>query len=115
MRHVLSDKLFKFSVYELFKLLQYAILCCKSGNYNFLNYNNSSFDLPDLCIHKHTHTEAHTHTRTQMQNQVFNENMRSNKDSGQTERKKLKYLHYLNKVIGKCEMKKVILSEVSCF
>ena len=45
----------------------------------------------------HTHTRTHTHIYTHMQNQVFNENIRPNKDSGQTERNKLKYLHYLNK------------------
>ena len=31
------------------------------------------------------------------------------------ERKKLKYLHYLNKMIEKSKMKKFIFSEVSCF
>ena len=74
----------KLSVYELLKFLQYAILCCTCGNYSFLSYNNSSFDFPHLCIHKDTHT--HTHTR--MQNQVFNEIIRSSKDSGQIERNK---------------------------
>ena len=61
----ISDKLFKFLVYELLKLRQYAILFCTCGNYNFLNYNDASFDLPHLYIHQHarahTHTHAHTH------------------------------------------------------
>ena len=61
----ISDKLFKFLVYELLKLRQYAILFCTSGNYNFLNYNDASFDLSHLYIHQHarahTHTHAHTH------------------------------------------------------
>ena len=43
-----------------------------------------------------------------MQNQVFNENMRSNKDSGQLGRTKLKHLHYLNKMIEKCNLKNFI-------
>ena len=60
----ISDKIFKFSVYELLKLRQYAILCCICDNYNFLNHNNSSFDLSHLCMHKHTRTHTHTHTHT---------------------------------------------------
>ena len=50
-----------------------------------------------IChIHKHKHarTHAHTHIHTHKQNEVFNKNIRSNKDSGQIERNKLKYLHY---------------------
>ena len=31
------------------------------------------------------------------------------------ERNKLKYLHYLNKMIEKCKVMKFIFSEVSCF
>ena len=73
------------------------------------------FDLPHLCIHTHTHTHTHTYIDThkytsswdntgsqnliQAKFQFFNENIRSNKDSGQTEKNKLKYLHYLNKMI----------------
>ena len=45
----------------------------------------------------------------------FNENIRSNKNSEQTERNKLKYLHYLNKMIEKYKMRKFIFSEVLCF
>ena len=52
-----------------------------------------------LYIHKHT--RAHTHTHTHAKFKFFNENIRSNKDSGQIERNKLKYLHYLNKLIKK--------------
>ena len=52
-----------------------------------------------LYIHKHT--RAHTHTQTHAKFKFFNENIRSNKDSGQIERNKLKYLHYLNKLIKK--------------
>ena len=47
--------------------------------------------------------------------EFFNENIRSKKDSGQIEGNKLKYLHYLNKMIEKCRVKKFIFSEVSCF
>ena len=39
------------------------------------------------------HTYTHTHTRARSC-----ENNRSNKDSGQIERNKLKYLHYLHKM-----------------
>ena len=56
----------------------------------------------------HTHMLARTHAKFK----IFNENIRPNKDSGQIERNKLKYLHYLNKVIEKCKMKKFIFSEV---
>ena len=56
----------------------------------------------------HTYTHTHTHARSC-------ENIRSNKDSGQIERNKLKYLHYLHKMIEKCKMRKFILGEVSCF
>ena len=77
----ITDKL---SVYQLLKFLEYAILCCTCGNYNFLSYDNSSFDFPHLCIHKHTHIHTYIH----MQNQVFNEIIRSSKDSGQIERNK---------------------------
>ena len=52
-----------------------------------------------LYIHKHT--RAHTHTHTHAKFKFFNENIRSNKDSEQIERNKLKYLHYLNKLIKK--------------
>ena len=45
----------------------------------------------------------------------FNENIRSNKDSGQIERNKLKYLHHLNKKIENMQGEKVHFSEVSCF
>ena len=98
-----------FSQVTNFQFMQYAILCCICGNYNFLNYNSSSFDLSHLyniCTHTHTH---------KCKIMCFNENIRSNKDYGQIERKKLKYLHYLNKMIQKCKTKKFIFSEVSCF
>ena len=79
-----------------------------------------------LYINKHTHTHTYIHayiytdihTYTQYAHAKFkflNENIRSNKDSGQIQRNKLKYLHYLNKMIEKCKMKKFIFSEVSCF
>ena len=65
-------------------------------------------------MHKHMH--ACTHARTHMQNSsFFIENIRSNKDSGQFERNKLKYLYYLNKMIEKCKTKKFIFTEVSWF
>ena len=57
----------------------------------------------------------HTHTHTHAKFKFFNENIRSNKDSGQNERNKPKYLHYLNKMIEKCKIKKFIFSEVSYF
>ena len=62
----------------------------------------------------HTHTHARTHARTG-KIKLFNENVRSNEDSGQIERDKLKYLHYLNKMIEKCKIKKFVFSEVLCF
>ena len=68
----------------------------------------------DTDTDTHIHTQARTHARTS-KIKFFNENIRSNKDSGQIERNKLKYLHYLNKMIEKCKMKKFIFSEVSCF
>ena len=114
----ISGKLFKFSVYELLKLRQYAISCCTCGNYNFLHHNNSSFDFSHLNIHKHMRGHTHTHARTHARTgkiKLFNENVRSNEDSGQIERDKLKYLHYLNKMIEKCKVRKSIFSEVSCF
>ena len=46
---------------------------------------------------------------------MFNENNVSKKDTGQIEINKLKYLHYLSKMIEKCKVKKFISSEVSCF
>ena len=46
---------------------------------------------------------------------MFSENMGSNKDSGQTDKNKLKYLHYLIKMIEKCKMRKFIFSEVLFF
>ena len=65
----ISGKLFKFSVYELLKLRQYAISCCTCGNYNFLHHNNSSFDFSHLNIHKHMRGHTHTHARTHAQAQ----------------------------------------------
>ena len=86
-----------------------------------INYNNSSFDLSHTYINKRTHARTHTYTHTHTHThthtckiKIFNENVRSNKDSGQTERNKLKYLHYLNKMIEKCKVKNFIFSEVSC-
>ena len=77
-----------------------------------------------LYTHTHTNTNTHTHTQTDsnfvifwknckikyMSNTgtrniipkkflFFNENIRSKRDSGQIERNRLKYLHYLNKMI----------------
>ena len=46
------------------KLRQYAILCCTCGDYKFLNYNGSSFDLSHLYIHKHAHTRTHAHPKS---------------------------------------------------
>ena len=91
--------------------------------------------------HRQTHTHTHTHTHSQkfkfweffgkLQNQIceqlrqywsakfnakfkfFNEN-RSKRDSGQTENQ-LKYLHYLNKMIEKCKVRKFIFSKALCF
>ena len=73
------------------------ILFCTCGNYNFLNYNDASFDLSHLYIHKHvrahihTHTHTHTHIHAHAKSSFFNENIRPNKDSGQTEKNKLKF------------------------
>ena len=98
----------------------------------------------DIHTHTHTHIHTHTHTLTltltqiktshflersrkqihehtdrrnliQVKFKIFNKNIRSNKDSGQIERKKLTYLHYLNKMIGKYKLRKFIFSEVSSF
>ena len=112
------DKLCEFSVYELSKLRQYVILCCASGNYNivFICHFYSFMDThTHTHTHRDTHTDIHTHIHTHMQNSsFFNENIRSNKKM-KIERNKLKYLHYLNKMIEKCKMKKFIFSEVSSF
>ena len=54
-----------FSQVTNFQFMQYAILCCTCGNYNFLNYNSPSFDLSHLyniCTHTHTHT--HTNAKS---------------------------------------------------
>ena len=92
-------------------------------------------------IHTHTHTHTHSHrfkfynfserSRNQIHEQLiqqwyakfnaikiqvfFNENIRSNKDSGQIERNELAYLHYQNKMTEKYKIKKFIFGEVSCF
>ena len=100
-----SDKIFKFSVFELLKFHLSAILPCTCGSYNIVL----------ICHFLCTHTHTHTHTCTQAKFKFFNESIRSNKDSGQIERNKIKYLHYLNKMIKKCKMRKFILSEASCF
>ena len=47
----------------------------------------------------HIATHANILVKT---SKFFNENIRSNEDSGQIERNKLKYLNYLNKMIEKC-------------
>ena len=87
--------------------------------------------------HTHTETQTHTHARKyshrlkffnflerlwkQMSNwdntgpqnliqakfKIFDENIRSNKDSGQIQRNKLTYLHYLNKNDWKTQDEKV--------
>ena len=92
-------------------------------------------------IHTHTHTHTHSHrfkyynfserSRNQIHEQLiqqwyakfnaskiqvfFNENIRSNKDSGQIERNELAYLHYQNKMTEKYKIRKFIFGEVSCF
>ena len=45
----------------------------------------------------------------------FNENVRCKRDSWQIEKNQLKNLHYLNKMIIKCKIRKLIFSEISCF
>ena len=100
----ITDKL---SVYQLLKFLEYAILCCTCGNYNFLSYDNSSFDFPHLCIHKHTHIHTYTHTckiRFLMKSSDLVKILGKSREIN-------KYLHYLSK----CKMKKFIYSEVSFF
>ena len=67
-------------------------MCC--GNYNIVLICHI-YTYINIPVHTHTHT--HTHAKFKF----FNENIRSNKDSGQIERNKLKYLHYLNKLIKK--------------
>ena len=56
-----------------------------------------------MHTHAHAHAHAHTHTHTHAHEKFkfFNENIRSNKDSEQTERNELKNLHYLSKMIKK--------------
>ena len=98
-----------------------------------------------IHIHTHTHTYTHTHSHShrfkfynfleRSRNQIYeqliqqwsakfnaskiqvflNENIRSNKDSGQIERNELAYLHYQNKMAEKYKMRKFIFGEVSCF
>ena len=67
-------------------------MCC--GNYNIVLICHI-YTYINIPVHTHTHT--HTHAKFKF----FNENIRSNKDSKQIERNKLKYLHYLNKLIKK--------------
>ena len=112
----ISDKRFKYLVNKLLKLRQYEILCCTCGNYNIALICHI-YTYINTRARTHTHTHTHTHTRTYIHAKFkfFYENIRSNKDSGQTERNKLKYFHYLNKMIENCKMKKFIFSEVSCF
>ena len=57
-----SDKLFKFSVYELLKFHLYAILPCTCGSYNIVLICH--FLCTHTHIHTHTHTYTHTHTHT---------------------------------------------------
>ena len=77
---------------------------------NFRNFVNTRYCVvhvdnitlfSHLYIHKHTQTHAHTHTHTHAHAKFkfFHENIRSTKGSEQNERNKLKYFHYLNKMI----------------
>ena len=89
-----------------------AISCCRCGNYNFFNYNNLSFD---LCIHKHMHTHACTHARTHTNTPTHppthppthTHTHTHLHTKWQSERNKLKYLHYVNKMIEKMQDEKV--------
>ena len=89
-----------------------AILCCRCGNYNFFNYNNLSFD---LCIHKHMHTHSCTHARTHTNTPTHppthppthTHTHTHLHTKWQSERNKLKYLHYVNKMIEKMQDEKV--------
>ena len=65
--------------------------------------------------HTQTHTHTHTHTHTRMQARTDAHPKSSFLMKTKTEWNKLKYLHYLNKMIEKCKIKKLIFSDVSCF
>ena len=120
-----SDKFTKLSVYELLKFRHISIINTRYcvEHVAFININYYCFDLSHLYIHTHTctytHTRTHTHTHIDLNFAIefkfFNENIRSQKDSRQIERNKVKYLHYLNKMIEKFKMRKFIYSEASCF
>ena len=69
-------------------------MCCGSYNIVLICHIYTYINIP---VHTYTHTHTHTHAKFTF----FNENIRSNKDSEQIERNKLKYLHYLNKLIKK--------------
>ena len=85
------------------KFRQCAILCCTCGSCNIVLICHIY-----TCINIRTHTYTHACTHT-CEIQIFNENIRCNKDSGQIEGNKL------NKMIEKCKISKFIFSEVSCF
>ena len=124
----MTDKLFKFSVYELLKFCQYPILCCTCANYNivlichvytYINVNPNELFKFYVSTHTHTrarvrthaHIHAHTlpHTHTHIHTRIHT------KDSWQIEKNKLRYLNNLNKMIEKCKMKEFIFGKVSGF
>ena len=113
----ISDKFQRFALNELLKFCHISKI--NTSIVLFMWQLKHCFHLSHLYIHKHTrpHTETHTHAHTLTLTQIklkqywsakfttseiqvlFNENIRFNKDSGQTERNELTYLHYLNKKI----------------
>ena len=140
----ISDKFFKLTKYAVLCCAcgsYNIVLLCHIYTYIHIRSNTHIHTRARAHTHTHTQRERHTHSHThshrfkfcdfleRLRNQIhvqlrqywsakfkfFNENIRSNMDSGQTERRKLKYLHYLNKMIEKCKMRKFIFSEVSCF
>ena len=113
---------YKFSIYEL---LKFCHILKKNTRYCVTHVEIMTL----LYIHTHTHTHTHTYTYTHTdlnfaifwknrkikytshwdntgprklihaKFKLFNENIRSTKDSGQIKLHKLKYFHYLNEMI----------------
>ena len=119
-----SDKLHKWQIFSLCNT-RYCVVHVIIITFWIITIQVLICHIYATYIHTHTHTHTHAHTHnTHIYTHIhthkckimsFNENIRSNKDYGQIERKKLKYLHYLNNMIQKCKTKKFIFSEVSCF
>ena len=59
----ISDKLLKFSIYELLQLHQFVILCCICGYFSIflIFYIYTNINIPEsACAHTQAQTHAHT-------------------------------------------------------